>query len=63
MQCVDCPSTPFAHRQVVLIIPKRLRVHTRFDWKLLGKLSSFAAPRQTPWIVKQKEAEEESRLV
>ena len=29
---------PVAHRQVVLTIPKRLRVHTRFDRKLLGKL-------------------------
>jgi hypothetical protein len=27
-----------AHRQVVLTIPKRLRLHTRFDRKLLGKL-------------------------
>jgi hypothetical protein len=26
-----------AHRQVVLTIPKRLRLHTRFDRKLLGK--------------------------
>jgi len=31
-----------AHRQVVLTIPKRLRVHTRFDRKLLGELSSCA---------------------
>ncbi len=31
-----------AHRQVVLTIPKRLRVHTRFDRQLLGKLSSCA---------------------
>jgi len=30
------------HRQVVLTIPKRLRLHTRFDRKLLGKLSSCA---------------------
>ena len=30
------------HRQVVLTIPKRLRVHTRFDRGLLGKLSSCA---------------------
>ncbi len=29
---------PVAHRQVVFTIPKRLRVHTRFDRKLLGKL-------------------------
>ena len=33
---------PVAHRQVVLTIPRRLRVHTRFDRKLLGKLSSCA---------------------
>jgi ribosomal protein S27E len=31
--------SPVAHRQVVLTIPKRLRVHTRFDRQLLGKLS------------------------
>ena len=31
-----------AHRQVVFTIPKRLRMHTRFDRKLLGKLSSCA---------------------
>ncbi len=30
--------SPVAHRQVVLTIPKRLRVHTRFDRRLLGKL-------------------------
>jgi len=35
-----CP--PVAHRQVVLTIPKRLRVLTRFDRQLLGKLSSCA---------------------
>jgi transposase-like protein len=35
--CFDVP-----HRQVVLTIPKRLRMHTRFDRKLLGKLSSCA---------------------
>ena len=33
---------PVAHRQVVLTIPKRLRLHTRFDRRLLGKLSSCA---------------------
>lgn len=33
---------PVAHRQVVFTIPKRLRLHTRFDRKLLGKLSSCA---------------------
>jgi hypothetical protein len=33
---------PVAHRQVVLTIPKRLRLHTRFDRKLLGELSSCA---------------------
>jgi len=31
-----------AHRQVVLTIPKRLRLHTRFDRRLLGKLCSCA---------------------
>lgn len=35
-----CP--PVAHRQVVLTIPKRLRLHTRYDRKLLGKLCSRA---------------------
>ena len=34
--------SPVAHRQVVLTIPKRLRVHPRFDRQLLGKLSSCA---------------------
>jgi len=33
---------PVAHRQVVLTIPKRLRLHARFDRKLLGKLCSAA---------------------
>lgn len=33
---------PVAHRQVVLTIPKRLRLHARFDRKLLGKLSCSA---------------------
>jgi ribosomal protein S27E len=33
---------PVAHRQVVLTIPKRLRLHTRFDRKLLGSLCSCA---------------------
>lgn len=33
---------PVAHRQVVLTIPKRLRLHTRFDRKLLGKLCAAA---------------------
>ena len=33
---------PVAHRQVVLTIPKRLRLHARFDRKLLGKLCSRA---------------------
>ena len=33
---------PVAHRQVVLTIPKRLRLHTRFDRKLLGKLRGCA---------------------
>jgi hypothetical protein len=31
---------PVAHRQVVFTIPKRLRIHARFDRELLGKLSS-----------------------
>ena len=31
---------PVAHRQVVFTIPKRLRIHARFDRKILGKLSS-----------------------
>jgi hypothetical protein len=33
---------PVAHRQVVLTIPKRLRLHTRFDRSLLGKLAAAA---------------------
>ena len=33
---------PVAHRQVVLTLPKRLRPHTRFDRKLLGKLCTCA---------------------
>ncbi len=33
---------PVAHRQVVLTIPKRLRLHARFDRRLLGKLSACA---------------------
>ena len=35
-----CFAVP--HRQVVLTIPKRLRLHTRFDRGLLGKLASCA---------------------
>jgi len=31
-----------AHRQVVLTIPKRLRLHTRFDRQLLGQLCTCA---------------------
>ena len=31
---------PARHRQVVFTIPKRLRIHARFDRKILGKLSS-----------------------
>ena len=34
--------SPVAHRQVVFTIPKRLRLHTRFDRSLLGKLSAAA---------------------
>ena len=33
---------PVAHRQVVLTIPKRFRLHARFDRKLLGKLAACA---------------------
>ena len=33
---------PVSNRQVVLTIPKRLQMHTRFDWRLLGKLSFCA---------------------
>ena len=33
---------PVAHRQVVLTLPKRLRPHTRFDRKLLGRLCCSA---------------------
>ncbi len=33
---------PVAHRQVVFTIPKRLRLHARFDRTLLGKLCSCA---------------------
>jgi len=33
---------PVPHRQIVLTIPKRLRLHTRFDRRLLGKLSHCA---------------------
>ena len=34
--------SPVAHRQVVFTIPKRLRLHCRFDRSLLGKLSAAA---------------------
>ena len=34
--------SPVAHRQVVLTIPKRLRLHARFNRKLLGKLAACA---------------------
>ncbi len=34
---------PVAHRQVVFTIPKRLRLHARFDRTLLGKLCSCAS--------------------
>jgi len=34
--------SPVAHRQVVLTIPKRLRLHARYDRQLLGKLCSSA---------------------
>ncbi len=42
LHVADEVCSPVAHRQVVLTIPKRLRVHTRFDRQLLGKLSSCA---------------------
>jgi hypothetical protein len=42
MHVAEEVCSPVAHRQVVLTIPKRLRLHTRFDRKLLGKLSSCA---------------------
>jgi len=42
---------PVVHRQVVLTIPKRLRVYTRFDRKLLGELSSCA------WTCLKEEAQ------
>ena len=35
--------SPVAHRQVVLTIPKRLRLHTRFDRQLVGQLCCCAA--------------------
>ena len=41
-QAVLPAVVPVAHRQVVLTLPKRLRPHTRFDRKLLGKLSTCA---------------------
>ena len=40
---------PVAHRQVVLTIVKRLRLHARFDRKLLGQLCTCA------WICIQAE--------
>jgi hypothetical protein len=39
---VEDVCAPVAHRQVVFTIPKRLRIHARFDRELLGKLSSCA---------------------
>ena len=44
---------PVAHRQVVLTIPKRLRLHARFDRSLLGKLSRCAwmqVQAQRAWL-------------
>ena len=38
MHVAEEVCSPVAHRQVVFTIPKRLRLHTRFDRKLLGKL-------------------------
>ena len=46
---------PVAHRQVVFTIPKRLRIHARFDRKILGKLMeiiSFIDPPQNKVIEK-----------
>ncbi|MFC1763232.1 transposase [Planctomycetota bacterium] len=42
MHVADEVCFPGPHRQVVLTIPKRLRLHTRFDRRLLGKLCSCA---------------------
>ena len=38
MHVAEEVCAPVAHRQVVLTIPKRLRLHARFDRSLLGKL-------------------------
>jgi ribosomal protein S27E len=42
LHVADEVCSPVAHRQVVLTIPKRLRLHTRFDRKLLGRLCACA---------------------
>jgi ribosomal protein S27E len=42
MHVAEDVCLPVAHRQVVWTIPKRLRLHARFDRKLLGKLASCA---------------------
>ena len=42
LHVADEVCAPVAHRQVVFTIPKRLRLHARFDRKLLGKLASTA---------------------
>ena len=42
LHVVEEVCAPVAHRQVVLTIPKRLRLHARFDRSLLGKLSHCA---------------------
>ena len=43
LHVADEVCSPVAHRQVVLTIPKRLRLHTRFDRRLLGQLCCCAA--------------------
>ena len=42
LHVAEAVCSPVAHRQVVLTIPKRLRLHTRFDRKLLGRLCACA---------------------
>lgn len=39
-----CPSV--AHREIVLTIPKRLRVYFRFDCRLLGGLDPLGLQRR-----------------
>ena len=42
LHVAEVVCSPVPHRQIVLTIPKRLRLHTRFDRSLLGKLSAAA---------------------